>query len=177
VTSPAYLDFKDALAALAPPEAVKGAPIPVVIMANLNRLADQVFTPRALVAWDNNTFNGPQVVLRPTGGGGILIQDIEWFLGGGNSEANVIRSDAAVVIPSTNAARMETGGPLTRFLVGLRDFEAIGGIPFGSGSETMPGTVFVAPGDLFVVGRNGVGMTAFQGSCTVQEIPTTAMGL
>jgi len=176
VTGPAYLDFKDALSHLAPPEAIKATPTPVVIMANLNRLADQVFTPRAMVGWNNNTFNGPQVVFRPTGGGGILIDFIRWALGTGSGEANVIRADAALTIPSTNVERMETGGPGTRFIVGLRDFEAIGGIPFDD-PATIDFPIFVAPGDLFVGGRNSTGMTAFDGFAVVREIPTTAMGL
>lgn len=175
MTGPAYLDFKGALDALAPPEAVKVSPIPVVIMANLNRLADQVFVPRAMLGWQDNTFNGPQLVIRPTGGGGVLVDFVSWILGTGSAQANVIRGEAAAVIPTADTVRMETGGPLTTFVAGLRDFEAIGGIQVGR-EDSIDFPIFVAPGDLFVVGRNTTGMTAFGGTAVVREIPVTPMG-
>jgi len=177
VSAPSYLNFIDAFDHLAPPEAIIKRPEPVVVVAQLNRLADQVFEPRAMCSFDFNA-NGPQVVIRPIGGGGCLIEAIEWNLGGtGKLLAYVTAADLAAVLPTTGVQRMETGGPTTRFIAGTRDFEAGVGIGDLPNTGTLPGTVFVAAGNIFVLGRDVVGPQDLVGLMVVREIPVGPFGV
>lgn len=176
MTAGDYLNYIDAQDHLAPKSAVIRPPLPVIVVAQLNPLADQVFEARAICSFDF-TKNGPQVVVQPQTAGGLVVEDMVWTLGLGlGALAYVTLAELAVVLPTTLVDRMDTGGPATKFITGGRDFEA------GVGAGNLPndgqleGPVFVPPGSIFVFGRSAVGNVQMTGQMQVREIPVSPFG-
>lgn len=177
MSTPAYLDFKDALSGLAPPEAVKIDPSPVVVLATLNQLADQVFEPRAWLLW-NDTDIQPQIFIQPVGGGGIVIENLRWNMPAGITEVIIQQNDDAAPIPTTGIDKIDIGGPGTRTVVGWRVGGNFNGVRVDTSGDDahLPSPVFVAPGFVFRLGNRTGPAAPFNGEGVIREIPTTPMG-
>jgi len=176
---PGYLDFASASDHLRGPEAEKISPTPVVVLAQLNRLADQAFAARAFIGWKGVTGPGQQLVVRPFSAGGCVISEVRCKLTSGDLECTTLAANLAADLPgNANVIRMETGGPLTVFAAGIRDFEAIAGViqdPNG-GSFIIPDEIFVPAGNIFVMGKSNNGNVTFDGTCVVREVPVMPLG-
>ncbi len=181
----AYQSFVGAFDAIAPPEAVIPAPIPVVTVGNVSQLADEIFEARGIVTIDDAATLNVVFVLRAIGGGGPVVEAADWVLTGAGGVAGIQR-EARYSGPSpfaVAAMSLDAGGVTQRSAAGTVDFAAFAPdveLPDATASiAQFLGNVriFVPSGGAFLIGGPaGNPASSLIVRCVFREIPSSPLG-